>query len=528
MSEAAAFDALVEEFFSVWFRFHPLAAVHSGRGTAGSLLPLHTDDDQAALAGWLETLIVALEELDFNALDQDRQLDLELLFALATVEHRELLERDWRHRDPARFLPLAAIHRLTLLRPPDLRAALGTLLADLPDYLLQAMAQLRPMAALVSPVLARAAMAAAEDGRLYLRALGNSRWLKDQCGTGCALAAQAEIAGEALAHYADAIRHDLLPQAVGSAACGAAHLRLRLQRRHQLDLDPMTCAPWLDDLAQQCEQTDPAPAAGQSHTQASRLRDALGAENRGWLAHLRQRGLFHLPAAPLHVAGGPVCPRSAGHTIDYVANPAKAEGWLYVPDTLNGCAVPPTPGEVRARALHLGWGGTHALAFSGGDAARSLPRRHADGHSLSGGWSLYLDRLLFETADARPDDRAAALQRRRLAVALARIDLELHCDIIDADKAAHRLQRFMPDTDRALRQLARLIQQPGEALAAVLGWRLIEAAADSRADDSALSPRQLHDGLLGQGPIPLPLAMRRAFGDAHWKRIFERLQPTPT
>ena len=105
--------------------------------------------------------------------------------ALAAVEHRELLERDWRHRDPLRFLPLAEIHRLTLRAPPSLRGDLLSLLGAVPAHLRLAITQLTPMAELIPPPLAAAAIRAADAGPGYLRELVRSRWLQAHCrGTG--------------------------------------------------------------------------------------------------------------------------------------------------------------------------------------------------------------------------------------------------------------------------------------------------------------------------------------------------------
>lgn len=56
------------------------------------------------LASLISSLLVSLKELDYGALDADRQLDLQLIYGAALVEHRMLLEHDWCHRDPARCI----------------------------------------------------------------------------------------------------------------------------------------------------------------------------------------------------------------------------------------------------------------------------------------------------------------------------------------------------------------------------------------------------------------------------------------
>jgi hypothetical protein len=181
---AIAFDSLAADFFSVWFRFHPDRAVEAGATDFSRLLPTQDDDEQAALAGWLESLIVALEEIDFDALDQERQIDLELMFAAARVEHCELHQRDWRQRDPLRFLPTGEIYRLTLAPPEDLRGALVDILSGIPRHLRLAQSRLVPAARLVAPELAAAAIDEAEKGRCYLRELAHSPWLRKLGGPG--------------------------------------------------------------------------------------------------------------------------------------------------------------------------------------------------------------------------------------------------------------------------------------------------------------------------------------------------------
>jgi hypothetical protein len=538
-SETAAFDALALEFFSVWFRFHPGEALAAGQQELGKLLPAQSDDDHAALGSWLETLIVALEEIDYQALDHPRRLDLELMFALARVEHREMLERDWRHRDPLRFLPLNEIHRLTLLRPPGMRDSLSALLTAIPDHLRLALAQLQPMAELVPPVLVAAAIAAADDGRRYLRTLSRSRWLRAHCH-GCGeLETQAEAAGEALAQYASALLREIAPRAAGDAGCGEDHLRFLLRHRHQLEVEPIACAPLLEALAAECDRAFEAAMAGVTDAAAdaepgepannrpSTLSDRLRTECRDLSARLRHLDLLTLPRAPLRIAGGPASPQAHQTPIEYLADLSKGEGILFVPDGANDRDTPVSGAELRLLCLRLGWGGAHALAFCGGMAARALPRRLSTSTSLTGGWPLHLEALLFDGPDAEPDERLAALQRRRLAIALARLDLALHCGTIDADQALSRLLRIKPDQRHAADRLAQIARSPGDALAAVLGWRLIDAAAaaDGQPPRGA-SRRLLHDQLLRLGAVPLSLVLRQALGDGAWDGILTAVLQT--
>jgi uncharacterized protein (DUF885 family) len=527
MSEAAAFDALAREFFSVWFRFHPDAALQAGVGDFGNLLPAQSDDDHAALASWLETLIVALEELNYAALDGPRQIDLELMFSLARVEHRDLLEHDWRHRDPLRFLPLEEIHRLTLLRPQGMRDALASLLGGVPEHLRLAIAQLMPMAELVPPVLAVAASEQAEQGRTYLRELARSRWLRNHCH-GCAeLESLAEQAGDALAGYAAALRRSILPRAAGAAGCGSAYLRFLLRHRHLLDIDPEACAPLLEELGERCDAElaqAGAPTQSAHAPQGAAVREVVRDTCRSMAERLQARQLVTLPQARLRIGGGPVCPLPRTGPTDYVLDLHSAEGRLYLADG-NDCGAHPQPVDLRLRCLSQGWGGDHLFAFSGGMQARSVSRRLAAGATLADGWTLYLDARLF--ADGDPDEWRAALRRRRHAINAAAVDLALHSGVIDARTASTRLQDAVTEAgagDGATSELARLVQHPGDALAAVLGWQLLEAArARYEAGPPPAAVRIFHDRLLSQGPIPLSLALRQVYGEAFWGQVRQTL-----
>jgi hypothetical protein len=513
MAEPAAFDALAREFFSVWFRFHPEAALAVGVGDYGTLPAPQSDDDHAALGSWLETLIVALEELDHAALDPGRRLDAELLFALAAAEHRTLLERDWRRRDPLRFLPLAEIHRLTLLRPASLRDDLLALLAAIPAHLRLAMTQLLPMAELIPPPLVALAVQAADAGPGYLRELIGSRWLRTRChGTG-EIEAAAEDAAAALHQYAAGLRNAVAPRAAGPCGCGAAHLGFLLRHRHRLALSPEDCVPLLDRLARELE----TPAVTQAAADHNAPGTSPAAQCAAQEALLREAELITLPAAPLEVARGPARPqrgaddgwmgwphlRDQAPGVDYVPDLIRGRGTLYLAGS-GDVRQEQQPMTLRLRCLGLGWGGQHTLTFAGGMAARSLPRLLAGGVSLTCGWPLsLLDQVL-------PSAGGGAQPVRRAAVAHARLDLDLHLGRLSlAEARARAALHGDPDT-----VLAGLMRNPGESLAAVLGWQLIEAGRRQylRENGSAGEVRRFHDALVAQGTLPATAALAAILG----------------
>jgi len=516
MSETAAFDALAAEFFSVWLRFHPDRAVAAGVADHADRLPAQADDDFGALASWLESLIVALQEMDFASLDDPRRIDLELMLALAMVEHREAHVRDWRHRDPLRFLPMAEIHRLTLLNPEGMRESLAALLAGVPGHLRRASGQLRPTAALVPPVLVAAASAAARDGRRYLRELTSSRWLSDQCwGTG-ELKTLGEAAGAALASFADALDAEIAPSAAAEAGCGAGHLSFLLAHRHLLRVDLDACSALVaraevETAAALGDAPEPRPAATESTpTNAAETRDQFVHVCQSLADRLGRDGQVSLHQMPLRVVGGPVCPRPRHlGRVDYVPDLLGGRGFLYLPD---GDESPgPTPAQMLIRCFTEGWGGTHLLTFAGGMPARSVPRRLAGDSSLNGGWSLYFAEHLAARSGASADERCAVLLGRRRAVVAAAVDLGLHAGGLSAEQAIDRLRAEGWDASAALDDIATIVQHPGDALARVLGWQLIRAARNRLAGQEGFDERRFHDRLLTLGPVPLTMALRYNF-----------------
>jgi hypothetical protein len=528
MSDAAAvFDGLAADFFSVWFRFHPDLACQAGVGGFSQLLPAQSDDQLAALAGWLESLIVALEEIDFAALDRERRIDLELMFAAARVEHRELHLRDWRQSDPLRFLPTGEIYRLTLAPPRDLRGALVQLLSGLPQHLTLAESRLIPSAVTVAPEMAQAAIDEAEKGRCYLGELARSTWLRRHCHGWNQIEALADDACTALAGFADMLRLEVAPHAAGVLGCGGEHLRFLLGRRHFLDCNPLAVAAVLDRALEETERrlADLCGDLGIAPAEAPERLDAVAVDGRTRLESyhtecerlqgmLRRGGIVSLPQVPLHISERPDCPRPHRLGADYVAGwDDDLSGTLFLAseDPSRG-VVPDALARVRGRCLSRTWGGAHLIAFAGGEAARRLPRRVACGSSLTRGWDLYLRERL-DTGDGSwisPEERLHGLIHRRAFILSAQLDLGLHTGQLTGAEAKGRLEACGRDGSGVIQ----LERAPGDALAGVLGWRMIAEARRllEQWQGSGFAQRAFHDRLVGHGPIPLPLVLRHELG----------------
>lgn len=535
MSEAdAVFDALCEEFFSVWFRYHPDVAAEAGVGGFERLLPAQSDDEISALGGWLESLIVALEELDYGALDGDRRIDLRLLFSAARVEHRELLEHDWRRRDPLRYLPVGEIFQLALRHSASVGDSLIDLLRQVPPYLRRASAQLRAMAELVAPELVVAAVDEVARGQCYLRELAGSPWLRRNCQDSSEIEDLVDAACDAFAAYRDTLRGAIAQRAAGCLGCGESHLRFLLKHRHFMELNPESARRLLCDLltradeslAVVCADMGLEPQEAIAHLDAtspsgSQRLEVCRSEAKRLEEFLRQQGLFKIPDASLRIGERPACPRPLRFGADYVPDRTIGAGTFF-PGVIGEGVGDESLVALRARCLDKTWGGAHLLAFAAGDAGWHLPRRLCGGASLAGGWSLYLRERLDDLGYLASDDRLFALLQRRWAIARALLDLDLHLGAVASAEVLSGVETA-GGADRV--DWVLLARRPGDALAAVLGWQAISQARDlqMRRQGSGFRECLFHDRLLSRGRIPLPLILEADLGEDEWREIAERL-----
>ena len=511
--------ALIDEFYEVWLRFHPAEALALGQPVSTRLLPAMDADDLGALVSWLETLLLALDDLDPGSLDAECRLDLTLLAGAARVEHHELLHADWPARDPRRWLPLDVIHQLTLEPDEALRPRLAGLLASLPDALRDAQGWLRERGEDLTPELVHAATAEADAARCYLRELIRGPWLRRHCHGMPELETLAEGVCDALADFRALLLGDLAPLAQAPLGCGAPALARRLAGLHHLDAPLDACR---SALARALERTDSALAApsarSDSDPEPGHADRAFGSACDAMAARLHHAGLVTLPTAPLALRRTPACPATRDQRGDYRRDPRG--GVLYLADARE--AEGGDRGRFGAACWELGWGGAHLLNWSNPGRATRMPRRLARDRSLRIGLGLYLEQRLALGPQGTPADRLAALRRQRHWLRLGLLDLDLNA----ADGVGQGRQSAGDGiTDWPGDGAAEVAAAPGDAAAAALGWLALEAAerilVDPDGTDPRMDRRALVDALVGHGTVPLALAVARGLGEAVWPRVWE-------
>jgi uncharacterized protein (DUF885 family) len=537
----AAFDELLGNYFKAWFRFHPESAVDVGDYAYAGLLTPFTEEDMGALVCLNDELLVGLEELDPAGLDPDRRLDYELMLGAARIENQRLLDIDPRRPDPMRMLPINAIYQLTIRPVPQAEAALRARLAAIPVHLEAARDFLIPRAAEVPRVWAESAAVAAAAGVTFLRALAQHPKLA-ACADPQGLDAARGKAGAALGAFAEFLRRDIVPGALGALACGWPHFELLLRSRHFLDVDidrlydfgKRLVADTQGELRATCRalvgSEDSAQAlrhVRREHPTRDALLDTYRAGMRAAREFLQARDVVTLPAREhLEVIETPVFLR---HQIPFAAycdpapNDPSQHGYYYVtPPTDDAELAEHDLVGIQHTCAHEAWPGHHLHFVSThlNPTARSLPRLLNPSAASYEGWALYSEQLMQEQGFLnQPESRYILLRDRLWRGLRVMIDIDLHTRGLSLEDAAARLTQHLGfPRSQALADVTWYTRAPTVPLGYATGWAVINALR-RRAQASGLELKAFHDRLLSAGAIALPLAIARAFGPAEWDAV---------
>ncbi len=529
MSEAAAFDTLVSEFYRVWFRYHPVAAIYAGVPGYEGLMNPDGDDDVGALSHLLSNLLGCLKELDYDALDPDRQLDLQLIYGSVMIEHRTLLEHDWRHRDPAKYLPLRMLQELVVRQPERLCDALMGILEKTPNYMRDARGRLGELPGLVSTLWLADALELAERGVPWLKRLGRDLpQTRECCSDMGRLQSLASQAAEAIEDYKVRLINDLAPSANGTADCGRELLDWLLKHRDQLDLSTDEALVYARNRLrqtyseleqqgmslQQLRAGDGEKLSGDSrlqayHREAARLKDFL--EQQDLLPLIEQLLEFQVTDSCFRQPDCGSYLRSESGGIFLVPHEQQVGGG----ETLSG---------IRMRILYGAWAGRHYLAWAGGVPAHSLVRQINPSAAFKRGWAHYMSRVLESRGFFSEEDRLVLAQRRLALAEQAVVDLEFHAGEIDSRQALERLKSLSDIPCWAEVSMTAISRRPTDAFMALLGADLIEQLGSRCLEqEPSMNLKEYHERLLATGPVALPLVVQRAFGQAQWQATIEQV-----
>jgi hypothetical protein len=532
------FDALVQEFYEGWFYFHPDAALTAGVSGYEDQLPAVDDDDIGALASWLETAITALEELDFHRLDDDRQIELQLLFGACQEEYYALMEQDWRHRDPLRLLPVCALFRLIQTPQRELGDALQRYLEKIPEYLRHAGRQIAAAPALIPPVWLETAISEGKASVDCLLRNGEgalaSRGYEETAG----IVAGLEGAAKAIRGYLRVLQGEIEPQAAGSLGCGEVYFSQLLRQRHFFPTDAGKMYGMVRELQKEtlseigalCRTSSmEGPGHWLEHLAAESEREQWDrieyARSRSRSLHgfLLEHELFEIPSQS-HLNLFPaatgccssLCASSYSAPSDH--DPDLTGSVYFNSSGIDG--VSGVKAGITAHTIRNGWPGRHILAVSIKPYTPSggIIRRLCTSSALTEGWLLYTEQLMFDQGfDQGSDLSLMRLLQRLYRLQLALLDLDVHLHGMEWGEALRRLESIPGvSASQAETDLLHLSRHPADALVTIIGWRAIEALRQIEAGSSL---KEFHGHLLESGTVALPLVVQRGFGQKAWSTV---------
>jgi len=543
---ALGFDALLRSYFAAWFRFHPEAAVEAGVTGHDHELQPYGDDDHGALVALNEKLLDSLEEIDAADLDDDRRIDYQLVRGSAFLEIEELVQADWRYREPVRFLPLRAIYQLTVRPVADFRGALRQRLAAVPGHLRGARRFLLESPEGVPPAWLEAAVTEARAGTEFLRALPrHPRLAGDNRRSGALEAALAEAIA-ALLGFADFLEQEIGDRARGEVACGRARFEHLLEWRHFLPVDAARLHAFgtalveqtRRELADACRDLTGTTDVGAASARVAAERppregllETYAGQMRAARQFLERSGLVTLPEHEhLAVVETPVFLR---HLVPFAAyhepapNDPEQHAWYYVtlPDEAGQAAH--AIASIMHTCVHEAWPGHHLQFVTAHrhPAACTLARLLNRSTTLGEGWALYCEQLMHEQGFLqRPEHRFLLLHDRLWRALRVLIDVELQAQGVSPAVAARRLEEELGfSAAQARGEVAWYTTEPGVPMSYAAGWALINAARDQvRAQkQETFTLRAFHDSLLSAGSVALPLTLERAFGPVTAQRALQ-------
>lgn len=537
------FDQLVDSYFRSWFRFHPEEAVDIGMQGYAHLLTPFEDNEIGALISLDQKMLSALDEVAEEGLDPDRLLDADRLRAALSLELYELSDRDWRFHDPLRFLPLHALHQLTVRPVEGFRENLLSRLGLVPNSLRAARAFLDEAAPELPPMWVELAIEQANKGNGFLRSLPEHFKVRQLVARPRHLQEAVDAAAQALEGFAGFLAREIRPRAGGSVACGGEHYRRLLQQRQGVDAD-------LSALRGFCEHHRSVAHDALLEACHERRGDADLAALRAQLLSGRQ---------PVEVGA---LREQQARTREFLLEAAwvslpetQAVSYVHCPDYLAtvGCQppyLPPVAGDPEQLA-HFLVDGSPAGACAPRElelhAARwLLPGRHLAGlhanlrrqsssytrslHPCDAqvlGWAHYVSWLTAQRGpQADGELRLLALDAAMRLALLARLDLDLHLQGLAPEQAVETLvHEGGLSVEAAWHAVAGLSRAPTRALAALFGAQCMQALYRRERAQPGAPLRALHDALLVDGPIPLPALIGRRFGTDVWQQIHAELLP---
>jgi len=539
-SHQQSFDRIENSYITTWCRFHPESALEAGiEEHAGKLKP-HDDENMGIQIVLNEKCLAALDEVDFDQLDDERKIHFQILHGCAELEHHSLMEHDWRHRDPTQFLPINAIHQLTIRPVENCAKALKERLTAIPTHIRDAKNYLGTVPEVIPKVWLEMALAEAEAGIHYFHQLHHHPIIEQAIESDDSIEQAIADATKAIEGFVPTLKR-LLPHCEGEFSCGREYFERLLKQHHFLPINSQSLYEFgqrlfdetRKELDAELSATDLTIASiQQDHPQADQLITYYQQEMKAAQDFLREYDLVTLPAQQeLKVI---ITPEFLQHQIPFAAylDPSIADlsqtGYYYVTPVHNDDELAEHNfAAISQTSVHEAWPGHHLqfVTANQSEHGSQLLRRLHPSATLYEGWALYCEQMMLEQGFEHHQGQKIVMLRDRLWRALRiMIDVEIHTQGLSLEDAAQKMVDALGFShEQAMGELNWYSQSPTVPMSYAVGWALINALRDIINPGNTAELKAFHDTLLSSGSIALPLVIQRQFGHDVWQKCCEHV-----
>jgi uncharacterized protein (DUF885 family) len=534
------FKRIEQSYLTAWCRLHPEAALDAGIDDYADKLTAFDDETIGIQIVLNEKCLVALDEININELDAEHQINYQILYSQANLEHHALMEHDWRHRDPTHFLPINALDQLTLRPVNDFNHALKSRLMAIPAHLRDAKLFLDSAPAVIPKIWLDMALMEAEAGVDYCQHMAQHPLVKQALNSDDQIEQAIADACTALEHFVEDLK-SLIPHSKGDFACGREHFERLLHQQHFLPINIQSLHAFGQRLFDQTQQllknelsksTLTLADIQQRHPSADQLLASYQQEMTAAETFLREQDLVTLPnEQTLNVIA---TPSFLQHQIPFAAylDPSIADnlqtGYYYVTPTKNDTELAEHNfAAISQTSVHEAWPGHHLQFVTANQSAEgsALLRRLNPSATLYEGWALYCEQMMLEQGFERHSGQRIIMLRDRLWRALRIIiDVEIHTQKLSLTDAAQKMVDALGFShEQAMGELSWYSQSPTVPMSYAVGWALINALRNIVNPADNIELKAFHDKLLASGSIALPLVIQHQFGENTWLKCCQQV-----
>ena len=539
------FKELQQDYYRAWFRFHPERAVEVGVNDHAEELRSYADDDVGALIALNQKLVSALDEMNIEALGDVSQVDFKILRAAAEIELHDIEERDWRFRDPAKYVPVNAIYQLLIYPVDDVHKAIKHRLQKFPEYLRGARALLSQYPEQVVPVWLNTAVEECHSSISFIRDLGRHPLITQKFENPARLQPLAEEAAHALEDFAKFLETEIKPKAAGDFSCGQHRFNRLLNEKHFMETTPDEVLAFGEALYKNCQQAlleqtkamqgDENVAAllvsiQKQHPKAEQLLDTYRQRMQAAHEWWAESGLVSMPEKQsLRVLATPEFLR---HMIPFAAyespqsNDPEQRGLYYVTTISDEAALAEhNDYSIDLTCAHEAFPGHHLQFVTENQSKPGYTRLLNASASMYEGWALYCEELAIDQGFLNKDEHRFIMLRDRAWRALRIIiDVKLQTGQLSIEAAVELMMAELSfSREQAQAEINWYSSSPSTPLCYALGREMILQAREVAQEQADFDLKKFHDLMLSQGSIALPLVIQQSMGVSVWQTVREKM-----